>query len=235
MAEKDRRTRMVMSSVNAPAKKGGAGGAYTWGNPLDVQQYEGGPAVSSPTAAAMPVGVMMAPAPTMITSTVSAPTTTFKMDMNAFPTLGATPAPVTAVQSWGPRPVPSPAEVILSSESLRTGALDVVDAQHPRNQFAKKPHVRPATTVVQSAPIQQGLIDWSQAGMPEAVVRSILHSNEGAAHLGPYAQAAPSVVPLDVLRPQAVATQQQFQNYTPKISQATMRPKPTVIHQPQKR
>merc|ERR1719436_2320399 len=103
MAEKDRRTRMVVSSVNAPAKKGGAGGAFTWGSPLDAQQYEGGPVVSTPTAAAaMPVGVMVAPAPQ--TTTVAAPSAQnpFQMDLSSFPSLGATPAPAMAVQSWGP-------------------------------------------------------------------------------------------------------------------------------------
>lgn len=41
MAEdKDRRSRMANSSVNAPAKKGGAGGKHTWGAAGDVQDFE---------------------------------------------------------------------------------------------------------------------------------------------------------------------------------------------------
>lgn len=38
--DKDRRSRMANSSVHAPAKKGGAGGHYTWGNAADVQDFE---------------------------------------------------------------------------------------------------------------------------------------------------------------------------------------------------
>lgn len=38
--DKDRRSRMAFSSVNAPAKKGGAGGKHTWGAAGDVQDYE---------------------------------------------------------------------------------------------------------------------------------------------------------------------------------------------------
>eukprot|EP00931_Biecheleriopsis_adriatica_P118235 TRINITY_DN93683_c0_g1_i1.p1 TRINITY_DN93683_c0_g1~~TRINITY_DN93683_c0_g1_i1.p1 ORF type:complete len:210 (-),score=43.86 TRINITY_DN93683_c0_g1_i1:277-906(-) len=38
--DKDRRSRMAHSSVNAPAKKDGAGGRFTWGKADDVQDYE---------------------------------------------------------------------------------------------------------------------------------------------------------------------------------------------------
>mmetsp|Transcript_116654 Transcript_116654/g.329963 ORF Transcript_116654/g.329963 Transcript_116654/m.329963 type:complete len:128 (+) Transcript_116654:126-509(+) len=35
----DRQSRMLTSSVRAPAKKGGMGGGYTWGGAMDVQDY----------------------------------------------------------------------------------------------------------------------------------------------------------------------------------------------------
>mmetsp|Transcript_8666 Transcript_8666/g.17946 ORF Transcript_8666/g.17946 Transcript_8666/m.17946 type:complete len:297 (-) Transcript_8666:166-1056(-) len=38
--DKDRRSRMATSTVNAPAKKGGAGGHFTWGAAGDVKDFE---------------------------------------------------------------------------------------------------------------------------------------------------------------------------------------------------
>lgn len=35
-ADKDRRSRMAISTVHAPPKKGGAGGAFTWGSATDT-------------------------------------------------------------------------------------------------------------------------------------------------------------------------------------------------------
>lgn len=35
-ADKDRRSRMAISTVHAPPKKGGAGGHFTWGSATDT-------------------------------------------------------------------------------------------------------------------------------------------------------------------------------------------------------
>jgi len=223
ISSQDRRTRMLISSVNAPAKKGGAGGSYTWGSPLDVKDYE-------------PVGLQggygVVTSPVVATTSVGSASPTFQMDTRAFPTLGTAPIKV-ATQSWGPT---SMATVNLTESSLRPGALEVIDSTHPRNMFAKKPYVRPATTTVTAAPAQEALIDWSKTGMPEAVMKAIVTSNAGAAHLGPYNQAAPSQVPLEVLRTQNVATQAQFQQYAPKVSKHAPQLRSLgVIQQPQKR
>jgi len=40
MDDKDRRSRMATSTMHAPAKKGGAGGQWTWGGAADVRDYE---------------------------------------------------------------------------------------------------------------------------------------------------------------------------------------------------
>jgi hypothetical protein len=245
MADKDRRTRMLVSSVNAPAKKGGAGGGYTWGSVQDVTYLEGQSVTAvgvATTFAATPtnVGVITAPAPQVVqpVQVLQAPNI---MDQSAFPSLGAAPV-VSPVQSWGGSRVMTvgtgtmvaAAPAALSEASLRPGALDVFNSQHPRNMFAKKPYVRPATTLVETAsPVQEGLIDWSKAGLPDAVVKSILTSNQGAAHLGPYAMAAPSSVPLEVLRPQATFVQQQIKNTMPSVMKKPLMQQPII--QPQKR
>lgn len=228
---------MVISSVNAPVKKGGAGGAYTWGSPTDVSYLEGSP-VSSVVGASgvtvMPTGVALAPAPQVVQA---APVQTFATnlkDTSAFPSLGGTTtmSAAPAVTSWGPSTLAPRPAVVLAETNLRTGAREIVDSQHPRNLFAKKPTVRPATEI-QATTVQQGQIDWSQAGLPDAVVKSILTANQGASHLGPYAQAAPSSVPLNVLRPQAAFTQQQFKATKPAV---VMKPKmQQPIIQPMKR
>lgn len=57
-AERDRRSRMAVSTVHAPPKKGGAGGAFTWGSAHDtsmdfdatrVQQHVGVVTAAPPT------------------------------------------------------------------------------------------------------------------------------------------------------------------------------------------
>jgi len=205
-------------------KKGGAGGAYTWGTAMDVQDFE--------STAVSGAGVTLAPAPVSMPTVVStAPMAVSITDTSAFPTLGGAPVASRGVTSWGPQ------KVTLSQGMLRTGAVDVVGAQHPRNQFAKKPYVRP-TTQVATAPTSSGLIDWSQAGIPDAVVKQILSSNAntGAAHLGPYGTAAP-VVPLETLRTTNAGYVSQQQMYAPKVTKlaAPSSSKPIVIQQPMKR
>lgn len=196
-------------------KKGGAGGAYTWGSPMDQAGFE--------SFGVSPVsGVTIASAPaTTSTVVTSQPMNVSIQDASAFPTLGGAPVvsrgPVT---SWGPTPATTVGYVTLGESSLRTGALDVVDGTHPRNTFAKKPYIRPATTVATTTNAG-GMIDWSQAGMPEAVMKQILtaSANTGNAHLGPYGQPAPPVA-LDTLRAAPTVTVQQ-QMYAPKVTKQT--------------
>merc|ERR1712039_164324 len=149
------------------------------------------------------------------------------MDPQAFPALVPTVAQVQATP-WGPQAVPTVVQQT-SEASLRTGALDIVDAQHPRNQFAKKPQVH--GTKVVSSHVQHGMIDWSQAGIPPTVMTAIAQSNQYA-HLGPYGQAAPPV-PLETLRLQNQNAKVQYQQYVPTVAKQVVghRP-PMVIHQP---
>lgn len=238
-AEQDRRTRMIASSVNQPAKKGGAGGSYTWGSPMDVKDFE-------PVGIPSGYGVVTSPVATSPTATVVSPT--FQMDQAAFPAIGTGSLPVS---TWGTsgvkivsgsQPTAQFAQQAVLANNLRPGALEVIDSTHPRNTFAKKPYIRPATTTIQAAPAGDGLIDWSKAGMPEAMMKAIVTSNAGAAHLGPYQQAAPSVLPLDVLRTRNVANQAQLRQYAPTNIQqgqiSSCRPNQQInkiIQQPMKR
>jgi len=228
-AEKDRRTRMINSSVNSQPKKMGAGGSYTWGNPMDVNTYY------EPSGITSSVGVVLAPAPVSLTPLVATQSIPFIQDTQAFPTLGAAPAMVVN-QAWGPKP----SQPLVLQQTVRSGSIDMFGAQHPRNLFAKKPTVMPVPTT--GPAVQQGMIDWSSTGMPQEMMQSILAaSTTGAAHLGPYGQAAPSTVPLDVLRSRNVASQSGYNNFAPRLdnqyvpnvnqSQRANR----VIQQPQKR
>jgi len=63
-AERDRRSRMANSSVNADAKKGGAGGAFTWGSPTAVMDMNYLPTpVMQPNVVTMAQPVVMQAAP----------------------------------------------------------------------------------------------------------------------------------------------------------------------------
>eukprot|EP00434_Breviolum_minutum_P001390 symbB.v1.2.001222.t1/scaffold66.1/size357995/25 len=112
-ADKDRRSRMAISTVHAPPKKGGAGGAFTWGSATDtsidfdaskVQQpvkvITGGP-VAQPTVAATPFTANIASAqqfPALGTRTVTAPmaSSAWAARPPVVAAAGATPQPVTA-------------------------------------------------------------------------------------------------------------------------------------------
>lgn len=214
-AEQDRRSNMVNSSVNAPMKKGGAGGSYTWGAATDVQDF-------------VPVGVApgtvgVVTAPQVVTGgyvTQAAPA--FQMDQSAFPVLGNPGVQYMATQ-WGPTPVNT---AQITSGALRSGFEG--GQQQPRNTFAKKPYttVRAANTEV-VAQAQQGAIDWNQSGMPVAVMQSIVQSGAASAHLGPYAQAAPvQSIPLSALQAQtAFGSQKIYQAASPTNTQ-TFAPRP---------
>jgi len=220
MADQDRRTNMVNSSIKSQPAKGGAGGAFTWGSAMDSQGFV-------PVGIGANVGVVTQAAPvTQVFQT--APAQAFVMEQQAFPTLGGTQtfssAPAT-VSSWGPgmggiigSQTINTGTVITDVANVRTGGYSF-DASHPRNQFAKQPYVRPATTTMQVAqPQGEQLIDWSKVGMPQAVMQAIVASPNAAAHLGPYQAAAPQAVPLETLRVQNMATQAQFTQYAPTVA-----------------
>mmetsp|Transcript_65354 Transcript_65354/g.102871 ORF Transcript_65354/g.102871 Transcript_65354/m.102871 type:complete len:169 (-) Transcript_65354:137-643(-) len=90
----ERRSRMANTTYKAPAKKDGAGGAYTWGSPLDSNTfYE-----SSVTA--VPSITVAAPSFLQPTNPIQSMPVNLQ-DSVAFPSLGSTPTPVLA-SSWGP-------------------------------------------------------------------------------------------------------------------------------------
>lgn len=214
----DRRTNMANSSVNAPPKKGGAGGGYTWGSPLDVTDYE-------PVGVTGSVGVVTQSLPVVSSPTaVAAGTpTSFQMTQQAFPNaLGAAPAKV-AVSSWGPGALP---QTVVSGSAIRQGVS--VGQQQPRNLFARK--ARPQQTQVVATQVQDGMIDWSKSGMPVETMQAIVRQ---AAHLGPYATAGPTTLPLDTLRARNIGTTTQIQAVQPAVAkQPIAMQKPTIIQQP---
>jgi len=218
---------MTTSSIKDQPKKMGAGGSYTWGSPLDTSTYY------EPSGITSSVGVVLSPAPALAAPVVATQSIPVIQDTQAFPVLGSSTVPVVS-QSWGPGVLtssPQPMTVASLSGTVRTGSIDIVDAQHPRNLFAKKPTIRPASVPT--------AIDWSSTGMPVEVMQSILKANP--AHTSPYVQAAPSTLPLDVLRTRNSASQAAYINFTPKLDyQYAAKVNQTqranrVIHQPQKR
>lgn len=198
-----RATRMIHSSLNAPAKKGGAGGGYTWGSALDVADYE-------PTdyqGIVGSVGVVTSPvAVSTPTVVASGPATSFQMDQSAFPTLGAAPA-VVPVTSWGPGTMN---RAVVGEAAIRPGV--VVGQQQPRNLFARK--ARPQPTQVVATQVEGGMIDWSNSGMPVETMQAIVRQ---AAHLGPYQAQGTTTLPLDTLRTRNAGTVLQQQAVAPAI------------------
>merc|ERR1719486_1567217 len=93
-AELERRSRMAYSTLNQPAKKDGAGGAFTWGSPLDSATFYDSRVTATP-------GVTLAPAPFVQPTVAVAQSVPVIQDQAAFPTLGTAPAPMVA-SSWGP-------------------------------------------------------------------------------------------------------------------------------------
>ena len=178
-AEQDRRSRMAHgATIQAPAKKQGAGGSYTWGNAMDAQYFE-------PVGfQAQSVGVVTAPSPTTVVQGGPAPTFTYAQQ--AFPTLGSgTQQVVTAGNSaWG---TPLIVNQNAATQVKEAASIRAVEApfgqQQPRNLFAKKPHMVQRTQAVQvAADAQEGMIDWGASGIPAGVMQSIVQSN--AAEIG---------------------------------------------------
>jgi len=226
---KDRRTNMATSSVNAPPKKDGAGGAYTWGSATAVTDYEPqgidpsgvgvqtaapvvtvAPAVvmqqhyvhnasdfpslgsGSGVIAAQPVNWSQAMAPTVYASSAPVTYASAPVTYASAPVTYAA-APVSAVA------VPASGSVVLQN-TIRAGSQELFDQSHPRNQFAKKPHV-----VTQSPSASGPAIDWSSSGMPVQVQQQIIRGGGGAAHVSPiqYQQVQQAAqIPLTSMRSQ---------------------------------
>jgi len=120
-----------------------------------------------------------------------------------------------------------------SASTLRTGALDLVDGQHPRNLFAKKPNVKQAA----EGSVPERGIDWSQAGIPNEVKSQIIKASRNAAHQGVHATGQATTLPLDMLRAQNVASSRR-ENSASRSRQNSVpraRSKPRTIQQPTSR
>lgn len=217
----DRRSNMSVSSVNAPAKKDGAGGSYTWGRAMDVVDYEPmGSTNRVVTVAAAPVAaapVVVHQQPVTIT------------DGAQFPSLGATlGGPTTSVLWAAPAPAvyqaPPPQVVVASSPvvTTRTAAVAapmqvaapvvtsgaapsssrvVLGEDMLRQSVESLDGTHPRNTFarkphrvsVGAVPEQQGAvaIDWTAAGTT-AFQQQVIHAvAQNPAHLGPYIEAKP--------------------------------------------
>lgn len=219
---------MVTSSVNAPMKKDGYGGAYNWGGPMDVKDFEPH-AVQQPKVIVMSAPVQMAP------QVISAQPATFAIDSSQFPSLGSVRT-VAAQVAWGPHAMQTmPAQMHTVHPQIAPQSIRIepgsFDAQHPRNAFARFPRVS-HTTVVQQDP--QLAVDWSGAGTSN-VTQVIYQHAAGTAHpthLGPLVHQHASV-PLAVLREAGPPASQRM--CVPRLQQHyTYTTRPPVI-QPQSR
>lgn len=83
VADKDRRSRMAYSTYHQEPKKGGAGGAYTWGTAGDVQDYD------PTTVQAIESKVTTAPTPVSQTVAAASPFTGNISSAQQFPSLGS--------------------------------------------------------------------------------------------------------------------------------------------------
>lgn len=208
----DRQTRMIHSSVNDPAAKGGAGGQYTWGTPMDVQDF-------------VPVGVthtnVAVAAPTYVTHAPAQPMMVNVSDASHFPSLGGAPchaaptyAAPTAMRPWGPPggAVHTQAPVVASGYLQSVAPIrTTVDfgQQHPRNTFARKASA--TTSLTATAPVA---IDWSQAGST-AIAQAMQHM-PNTAHTSPYVKQH-AAVPLTVLQAMPQTTQTMMYQ-TPSVA-----------------
>lgn len=97
VADKDRRSRMAYSTYHQEPKKGGAGGAYTWGTAGDVQDYD-------PTTV-QAIESKVTTAPTPVSQTVAAsPFTGNISSAQQFPSLGSSVQPTQPSSPWAAAP-----------------------------------------------------------------------------------------------------------------------------------
>mmetsp|Transcript_13931 Transcript_13931/g.25701 ORF Transcript_13931/g.25701 Transcript_13931/m.25701 type:complete len:311 (-) Transcript_13931:122-1054(-) len=176
----DRRTKHVVhSSVNAPAKKGGAGGHYTWGTALSVTDYEpvgvGMTKIGVDTVTTLPVGESGVvwhdrPAPPTLSS-------------EAFPALGSSASPTSMTWTKVPDKVfqaPPPTTPVVATTvrtvpavgSTTIAAPTVVTAAPATTVSSTKVHARPVA-VPAAAPEPWMVVSHNKHGKivttPEAV------------------------------------------------------------------
>jgi len=199
MADKDRRSNMINSSVNAQPAKGGAG-AFAWGSATDV------PVDYMPQGIPQGVGIQVMQAAPSSSVFVQQPQYTYTQD--AFPTLGASTVSAVPAGAWGGAVTAVPvsaapptvytaapvqaSSVIVGQETIRT-VESGFDGTHPRHLFAVKPN-KPHSAVA--------VVDWSQQGVPQATTQTIVQAHNPA-HLSPVATIpAPVQMPISQLRAQ---------------------------------
>jgi len=228
--EKPRRSNMAHSTVNAPAKKGGAGGSYTWGDAMEAADYEPyGIGVES-------IRVAMADASCF---TPTAAHASFDISLNsndAFPSL---PASHKAAEISAPEDVAAEDEEIASdwvvvapeADVSRSSTVTLADAQHPRHLFTKKARAK-RTTCTGSSQERPMTIDWSQTGIPHEVKTQILKACMTSNHEGPYVKQQASTLPLDMFRAENVASKQRANSASREKSVPRSRSKPRMIKQP---
>jgi hypothetical protein len=188
----ERRSHMAHSSIHAPAKKDGAGGAYTFGSAKDTEDYGdmAGPPMQPTGVVVEPVSVPTAP---------PARAAEFAMQPDDFPRLGGPDCKAAPPQrkEWGASAEKGgEATGKLDPSNLRQGVE--FDSSHPRNQFAKKPHHQEGGATIQQVP---GNIDWTGDGVPKEVQSKIIKGSQNPAHLSAHQQPAPQV-PLKDLKVQ---------------------------------
>jgi len=212
---KSRQSRMIDSSVNAPVKKDGAGGSYTWGSAAEAAEFV--PASSELMGPSMTT--MAAPAATIVVQ--AEPFNHDLSDDRQFPSLSGKSMAASDAQVQV-KPASAVPTMVLTPDKLRAGTADLFDSSHPRNTFASKP-AKSTTSGVQTAGLQMA-IDWSSSGIPLEVNRSLIKAGT-ASHLGLYQQASTDRVPTQYLRPATAPVQEtrshriQAQGRPPMVKQ----------------
>jgi hypothetical protein len=216
---KHRRSNMANSTVNACAKKDGAGGSYTWGSAMQTSDYElfgiGFESIRVSTAYVTNSSPVADQAPFDVSLD----------DNDAFPCLSSTKVveDVAALESAAPEEVSSDWVVVTpEADSSPPNLLRLVSKkkQSRRAQRDAEPKERPMR------------IDWSQVGIPQEVKIQILKSCMSPTHEGPYAKEHAGSLPLDILRAQTAASKQRPNSVSRQRSVPRSGSKPRMIKQP---
>ncbi|OLP89691.1 Soluble inorganic pyrophosphatase 1, chloroplastic [Symbiodinium microadriaticum] len=146
-ADKDRRSRMAVSTVNAPPKKGGAGGSFTWGSEKD------GTMDFDASRLQQPVKVITAAAPVQVQA-AAAPFTANLASSQQFPSLGSRPVQAPAA-AWG-RPLyqttAAPAVIPAASATSVAPVVQAAAAPQPVTTTRVITGMAPAAYTAQAAP-----------------------------------------------------------------------------------
>mmetsp|Transcript_19137 Transcript_19137/g.31103 ORF Transcript_19137/g.31103 Transcript_19137/m.31103 type:complete len:229 (+) Transcript_19137:90-776(+) len=216
---KHRRSNMANSTVNACAKKDGAGGSYTWGAAMQTSDYEPfGIDFES-------IGVTTSYVQNYSPVADQAPFDVGLDDTDAFPCLPSTKAlEVGAPESAAPEEVEESDWVVVTPEADSS-------PPNPLHLVSKKKQSRRALREGghKERPMS---IDWSQAGIPQEVKMQILKSCMGPTHEGPYAKEHAASLPLDILRAQTVANKQRPNSVSRQKSVPRSGSRPRMIKQP---